>query len=39
MRKLLAILRRRAADFSLAMCRLNRIQFSAPWNPARPPCR
>jgi hypothetical protein len=38
MRKLLALLRRRAADFRLAMCKMNEIQFSAPWNPRRSRC-
>jgi hypothetical protein len=31
-------LRRLAADFRLAMCRLNEIQFSAPWNATRSRC-
>jgi hypothetical protein len=38
MRKLLAALRRRAADWRLAMCKMNQIQFSAPWNPPRSRC-
>lgn len=38
MRKLLASLRRAAASWSLAMCMLNQIQFSAPWNPRRSRC-
>lgn len=38
MRKLLALLRRRAADFRFAMCKMNEIQFSAPWNPRRSRC-
>jgi len=36
--KLLAPLRRFAASWSLAMCKLNQIQFSAPWNPRKSPC-
>jgi hypothetical protein len=38
MRSFLTILRERAADLRLAMCRLNAIQFSAPWNPQRSNC-
>ena len=38
MRSFLKILRQRAADLRLAMCRLNNIQFSAPWNPRRSNC-
>jgi len=38
MRKLLTTLRRVAADYRLAMCTMNRIQFSAPWTQRRSPC-
>ncbi len=38
MRKLLTSLRRLAASWSLAMCKMNQIQFSAPWNPRRDGC-
>jgi hypothetical protein len=38
MKKILHTLRRLAADFQLAMCRLNEIQFSAPWNSTRSRC-
>ena len=31
-------LRRFAASYSFAMCKLNEIQFSAPWNPHRSRC-
>jgi len=30
---------RRVADtILLSLCKLHEIQFSAPWNPQRPPC-
>jgi hypothetical protein len=38
MRRFIATLRHLAADFRLAMCKMNQIQFSAPWNPHRSPC-
>lgn len=38
MRSFVRVLRRIAADVRLAMCRLNEIQFDAPWAPRRPPC-
>lgn len=38
MRKLLTALRRLAADWQLAMCTMNRIQFSAPWRAPRSRC-
>jgi hypothetical protein len=38
MRNLFQFLRQRAADFRLGMCRLNEIQFSAPWAPRRSRC-
>ena len=38
MRKLFNSIRRLAADFRLGMCRLNEIQFSAPWAPRRSRC-
>ena len=39
MKNLRNTLRRLAADFRLAMCRMNEIQFSAPWAPRRSRCR
>ena len=36
---LLNTLRRLAADFRLAMCKMNEIQFSAPWAPRHSRCR
>jgi hypothetical protein len=33
-----AALARAVADFQLAMCKLNEIQFSAPWNPKPSRC-
>jgi hypothetical protein len=33
-----AALARAAADLQLAMCKLNEIQFSAPWNPKPSRC-
>ncbi len=38
MRTLFTSLRRFAADFRLAMCKLNEIQFSAPWAPRGSRC-
>lgn len=38
MKSLFHTLRQRAADLRLAMCRMNEIQFSAPWAPRRPRC-
>jgi len=38
MPKLIATLRRVAADYRLAMCKMNEIQFSAPWNPRKSQC-
>ncbi len=37
-RGLAAALRRFAESARLALCKLNEIQFSAPWNPHRSPC-
>jgi hypothetical protein len=39
MKNLFNAFRRLAADFRLAMCRLNEIQFDAPWNQQRSRCR
>ena len=36
---LLAALRRLAATISFGLCKLNEIEFSAPWKPAGAPCR
>lgn len=30
--------RRLREEIRVAMCKLNEIQFSAPWNPRRPTC-
>jgi hypothetical protein len=38
MRKLLAALRRLAASWRLAMCKMNQIQFSAPWRAPHSRC-
>jgi hypothetical protein len=35
---LIATLRRLGATINFSLCKLNEIQFSAPWNPARPRC-
>lgn len=37
-RTVAAALARAAADFQLAMCKLNEMQFSAPWNPKARRC-
>jgi hypothetical protein len=39
MRTFFTKLRRIAADWRFAMCRLNEIQFSAPWTAGRSRCR
>jgi hypothetical protein len=39
MHSFLQTLRRITADFRLAMCRMNEIQFDAPWAPRRSRCR
>jgi hypothetical protein len=31
-------LRRLGRTIAFSLCKLNEIQFSAPWNPARPRC-
>ena len=38
MKNLFASVRRLAADLGLALCKLNEIQFSAPWAPRRSRC-
>ncbi len=38
MRTIFNRLRHIAADFRFAMCKLNEIQFSAPWNRQRSRC-
>jgi hypothetical protein len=38
MRSFFHNLRRLAAEFGYAMCRMNEIQFSAPWAPRRSRC-
>lgn len=38
MKKIFQALRHLAANFRLAMCKLNEIQFSAPWNATRSRC-
>jgi len=35
---IIANLRRLGATLLFSMCKLNEIQFSAPWNQARPRC-
>ena len=35
---IIANLRRLGATILFSMCKLNEIQFSAPWNPASPRC-
>ena len=37
-RTITAALARAVADLQLAMCKLNEIQFSAPWNPKASRC-
>jgi hypothetical protein len=38
MRSFFQTLRRLAAEYRLAMCKMNEIQFSAPWAPRRSRC-
>jgi hypothetical protein len=38
MRTIIANLRELGATIAFSLCKLNEIQFSAPWNPARPRC-
>jgi hypothetical protein len=38
MRNFFHSLHRLAADLQLAMCKLNEVQFSAPWAPRRSRC-
>jgi hypothetical protein len=38
MTNLIASLRRLGATISFSLCKLNEIQFSAPWNQARSRC-
>ena len=38
LRTIAAALHRAAATLQLSMCKLNEIQFSAPWNPKHTPC-
>lgn len=38
-RGFVAALRRLAATISFSLCKLNEIEFSAPWKPAGAPCR
>jgi len=38
LRTIAAALHRASAALQLSMCKLNEIQFSAPWNPKRTPC-
>ena len=38
MRKIILALRRLGDAIAFPLCKLNEIQFSAPWNPARPRC-
>lgn len=38
MHRIANALRRLGRTIALSLCKLNEIQFSAPWNPARPRC-
>ena len=38
MRNFIAALRRLGAAIDFSLCKLNEIQFSAPWNPQRSRC-
>ena len=38
MRNFIAMLQRLGRSAAFGLCKLNEIQFSAPWNPARPRC-
>jgi hypothetical protein len=38
MRKIIAALLRLERSFEFALCKLNEIQFEAPWNPTGPRC-
>jgi hypothetical protein len=38
MRTIITALRQLGATIAFSLCKLNDIQFSAPWNPARPRC-
>jgi hypothetical protein len=38
MQTILGALRRLGETIALSLCKLNEIQFSAPWNPARTRC-
>ena len=39
MRTLIGALRRLGDAIAFSLCKLNEIQFSAPWDPAPPRCR
>ena len=39
MRNVITALRHLGATIAFSLCKLNEIQFSAPWNPAAPRCR
>ena len=38
MRTIITALRQLGATIAFSMCKLNEIQFSAPWDPVRPRC-
>ena len=38
MHRIAIALRRLGRTIAFSLCKLNEIQFSAPWNPARPRC-
>ena len=38
MRTILTALRHLGATIAFSLCKLNEIQFSAPWNPTSPRC-
>ena len=39
MNSIIGALRRLGEAIDFSLCKLNEIQFSAPWNPASPRCR
>ena len=38
MRTIIGALRRLGESFVFSLCKLNEIQFAAPWNPSAPRC-
>ena len=39
MTSIIGALRRLGDSFAFSLCKLNEIQFAAPWNPSPPRCR